>query len=189
MFRRLAAPLGAISALFLLAACASSTPVDPNDTTRSVVYGYIDMEDAPSSLGWVTIREYSGDERGFSAAVDDGVFYHLGIPPGPFQVDSFGRSATWWSNTNYSYEFGSDGRNQTAVRIKRPGLYFVGAYRYVSVNTGWFEQGKFEMQRTKRPSEHEILTKVLEHMEEENPEYVRQIAMVRGRLAQLAKSR
>jgi hypothetical protein len=188
MLRRLSAPLGAVSALFLLAACASSNPVDPNDRTRSVVYGYIDMEDASSSLGWVYIKDYSAEDRGFRAAVDDGVFYHLGIPPGPYQVDSFGRSATWWSNTNYTYEFGGQGRNQTAVRIKRPGLYFVGAYKYVAVSTGWLEQGKFEMKKVKRPSEREILAKVLAHMEDVNPEYVRQIAMVRRRLAQLAGS-
>lgn len=188
MFRRLAAPLGAISALFLLAACASYDPVDPNDRTRSVVYGYIDMEDAPSSVEWVFIMDYNSDEQGYTAPADDGIFYHIGIPPGPFQVDSFGRNTTWWSNTRYSYEFGGDGRNETARRIKRPGVYFMGAYRYVSVSTGWFEPGKFEMKKTKRPSEREILNKVLARMEEDNPEYVRQIAMVRSRLAQLAKS-
>ena len=190
MFRRLAAPLGAICALFLLAACASSTPVDPNDTTRSVVYGYIDMEDAPSSLGWVRIMDYdSDDESGYNAAADDGIFYHVGIAPGPHQVDSFGRSTTWWSNTNYSYQFGADGRNQTALRIKRPGVYFMGAYRYVSVSSGWFEPGKFEMKKIKRPGEREILTKVLARMAADNPEYLRQIAMVRRRLAQLAKAK
>lgn len=189
MPRRLAAAAAALSAFLLLAACATSDPVDPNDPTRSVVFGYIDMEEAPSSVEWVFIMDYNSDgDEGYRVAAEDGIFYHVGIAPGPHQVDSFGRYTTWWSNTSYTYEFGADGRNETAVRIDRPGVYFMGAYKYIDVATGWFEQGKFEMKRIKRPTEREILTKVLERMESDNPEYVRQIGMVRRRLAQLASA-
>ena len=187
MFARFFRTFGAISLLLFLGACATPQ-VDPNDTTRSVVYGYIDMDEAPSSVDWVFIMDYNSDEQGFTTSVEDGIFYHVGIPPGPYQVDSFGRNTRWWSNTSYTYEFGSDGRNQTAVRIKRPGIYYMGAYKYVPVDTGWFEPGKFEMKKTSRPSEREILEKVLELMEANNPEYVRQIGLVRQRLAQFAST-
>lgn len=189
MLRRLTTATAALSALFFLAACAISDPVDPNDPTRSVVFGYIDMDDAPSSVEWVFIMDYDSDEEeGYRVPAVDGIFYHVGIAPGPHQVDSFGRFTTWWSNTSYTYEFGASGRNETAVRIKKPGVYFMGAYKYVDVATGLFEQGKFEMKRIKRPSEREILAKVLERMEADNSEYTRQIGMVRRRLAQLASS-
>ena len=44
MLRRLLAPLAALA---LLGACATGTPVDPADTSRSLVFGYIDADEAP----------------------------------------------------------------------------------------------------------------------------------------------
>ena len=182
--RRIASFIAGLLAL-LVGGCATSDPIDPKDPNLSLVYGYIDMEDAPSSLGWVHIMLYDGKNKGYFTGVHDGLFFHLGVKPGPYQVDRFGRHPTFWSNTEYSYDFGTRGRNETAVRIDTPGVYFMGAYKYVDVHTGWFEQGKFRMERTTTPNERELLTRVLAILQKDDAQYTRQIDSVRQRLAQL----
>ncbi len=46
--------------ILFVAGCATSERIDPKDPTLSLVYGYIDMKDALSSLGWVHITLYDG---------------------------------------------------------------------------------------------------------------------------------
>jgi hypothetical protein len=184
MTRRSIIPLLGFLVL-LVAGCATSTPVDPKDPSLSLVYGYIDMADAPSSLGWVRIKLYDGKNQGYSAAVQKGLFFHVGVEPGPYQVERFGRHTTFFSNTEYTYDFGTRRRNETAIKIDKPGVYFMGAYKYVDIPTGWFEQDKFKMERTKTPSERELLAKLAIILQDDYPQYTRQIAMVRQRLAQL----
>lgn len=182
MFRRLFAPL---AALFLLGACATGTPVDPADMSRSLVYGYIDIEEAPAPLDWIYIMRYDGSESGYNPHINDGMFYHLGVVPGPYQIDSFG-GFSFLRNAHYTFNFGGSGRNGSATRIDGPGAYFLGSHRYVDVDTGWFEEAKFEIEPARNgPSEREILTWVLRHLESENSEYTHQIGMVRRRLAEL----
>ena len=183
MFRRLFAPL---AALLLLGACATGgEPVDPNDTSLSVVYGHIDMDEAPSGLDWVFLMDYSGDEDGYRFGAEDGIFYHVGVEPGPYQIDTFGANPSFFDNTYYTYNFGGSGRNASAVRIERPGVYYLGAHRYVDVDTGWFEAPRFDIEPATGVSEREILTWVLQDMEATLPEYVNQIGMVRRRLAEM----
>jgi len=182
MTRRRLAPFLGLLAL-LVAGCAS-THVDPKDQSLSLVYGYIDMADAPSSLGWVKIKLYDGKNAGYQVLGHKGLFFHVGVVPGPYQVERFGRYATFFSNTDYSYEFGTRGRNETAIKIDKPGVYFMGAYKYIAVPTGWFQQDKFRMERTKTPTERELLTKVLAILQDDYPAYTWQIAMVKQRLAE-----
>ena len=170
--------------IFFVTGCAGDS-VDPKDPKLSLVYGYIDMADAPSSLGWVRIKLYDGKNEGYSAAVRKGLFFHVGVEPGPYQVERFGRHTTFWSNTEYTYDFGTRGRNETAIRIDKPGVYFMGAYKYVDIPTGWFQQDKFKMERTQTPSERELLARLATILQDDYPQYTRQIAMVRQRLAQL----
>lgn len=181
--RRIASLLGLLT--LLVAGCATSDPVDPKNQSLSLVYGYIDMTDAPSSLGWVRIKLYDGKNTSYEVPGHKGLFLHVGVGPGPYQVERFGRHATFFSNTDYTYNFGTRGRNETAIKIEKPGVYFMGAYKYVDIPTGWFEEDKFRMERTPTPSERELLTKVLAILQDDYPEYTRQIAMVRQHVAEL----
>lgn len=183
MTRRRLAPFLGLLAL-LVAGCASD-PVDPKDQSLSLVYGYIDMADAPSSLGWVNIKLYDGKNTGYLVSGHKGLFFHIGVEPGPYQVERFGRDAGFFSNTDYTYNFGTRGRNESAIKVDKPGVYFMGAYKFIDVPTGWFQQDKFRMERTKTPTERELLTKVLAILQDDYPEYPRQIAMVKQRLAEL----
>jgi hypothetical protein len=184
--RRLILILGAA---LVAAGCGSTpTPVDPKDDSRSIVFGYFDMTDAPSGVEWVSLKQYGGDKPAwYDLAVKDGLFFHVAIAPGSYQVEKFGKNPGFLSNTKYVYNFGTRGRNETATRVDKPGLYFLGAYKYVKHQTGWFEQGKFEMQPVNTPSEKELLTRLVKVLEsdKELQGYSRQLALAKRRLAQL----
>lgn len=182
MYHRL---FSCVAALGLVSACAFGGDVeraDPNDTSLSVVYGYIDMDEAPSDVDWVDVRNYDRDDWVYTLWAKDGFFSNIAVTPGPYQIDSFGANT---GNTLFSYDFGSQGRNESAIRIDRPGAYFLGAYEYREVDTGWLEEEKFQMQPVGQPDEREILIRVLELIETEYPQFVHQIGLLRRRLAEL----
>ena len=170
----------ALGGALLLAACGSTPEVSSTDESLSLVYGYFDMKDAPTKVQWVGLKQYGGKEVGtYRLGVEDGLFFHVGVEPGSYQVDKFGGSS--FLRGDYVYNYGSKGRNSTAVRIQRPGVYFLGAHRYVSV------KGKFEMQPAKAPSEKEILQRLVKQLESDRDlaKYSRQLKLARERLAQL----
>ena len=180
-----------LSALLLSGCATAPDPIDPKDKNRSVVFGYIDMEDGPSDeLDWVTVRQYKPrTKKGYySAAVKEGLFYHIGIPNGSFQVDDFGRNTRFFSNTRYIYNFGGKGRNQTARKIKRPGVYFMGSYKYKNLSSGSFwKPDSFKMIKTKKPREKVLLKKLLKIMQSDSglAEYKHQIRRIKQRLKRL----
>lgn len=168
--------------------CASSgPPVDPKDESLSIVFGYFDMTDAPSGVEWVSLKQYGEKSGRYQLDVRDGLFFHVGIEPGAYQVEKFGKNPGGLSNTKYVYNFGTRGRNETSRRIDKPGLYFLGAYKYVKHSTGWLEQGKFEMQPVNAPSEKQLLTRLIKVLESDGDYqgYSRQLALAKRRLAQL----
>jgi hypothetical protein len=186
-----------LTAAFLAAGCAStSEDVDVKDETVSLVFGYFDMKEAPSSLEWVSLKRYgTPDDRQkagwvYTLAAKEGLFYHVGIRPGSYQVDKFGGTGgiPLLTSRDFEYDFGSRGRNRTAVRIERPGVYFLGAHRFVNhAGKGFFQADKFEMQSAKQPSEKEVLQRLINALEtdKELAGYTRQLKLAKQRLAQL----
>ncbi len=178
--------------MLTLAGCASAPPVDTRDESRSLVFGYFDMVDAPSKLEWVSLRRYDGTQPGqwYGLAVKDGLFFHVGIVPGSYQVEKFGGKGgiPLLTSRQFEYNFGSKGRNSTAVRIREPGLYFLGAHQYVNhAGKGLFAPDKFEMVAVKTPTEKELLARLVKEMEsdKELSAYARQLGLAKRRLAQL----
>jgi hypothetical protein len=186
-----------LAAAFLAAGCAStSEDVDVKDETVSLVFGYFDMKDAPSGLEWVSLKRYgTPDDRQkagwvYTLPAKEGLFYHVGIRPGSYQVDKFGGAGgiPLLTRRDFEYDFASRGRNRTAVRIERPGIYFLGAYRYVNhAGEGFFEADKFAMQPAKQPTEKEVLQQLIKMLEsdKELAGYTRQLKLAKQRLAQL----
>jgi hypothetical protein len=170
-----------------IAACGGTTPVASDDETLSLVFGYFDMKEAPTKVQWVGLKQYGGKDAGtYSLAVNDGLFFHVGIEPGSYQVDKFGGSA--FLRGDYVYNFGGKGRNTTAIRIQKPGIYFLGAHRYVNhAGQGFFAPDKFDMEPVKTPSEKELLQRVIKQMESDRElaPYKRQLRLARERLAKL----
>lgn len=172
---------------------STEEPVDPNDKTLSVVFGYFDMKEAPSWGGfdWVSIKQYKPKPSYYGTTVEDGLFFHIGVAnKSSIQVDEFGRNTRWYSNTVYTYGFGSNGRNETALVIKKPGVYFLGSYKYKEIPSGsFFEADKFDMVKSKSPTEKELLTKLLKLIKEDSDYnmYHYQISMIEKRLTALKK--
>lgn len=173
-----------------LGGCASGGAINANDETVSLVYGYFDMEDAPSGVDWVFLQQYgtkAKEAEGYSIGAKDGLFFHIGIEPGSYQVDRFGGGGGFFSRL-VEYDFGGKGRNRTAIRIRKPGVYFLGAYRYVNhAGKGFFAPDKFEMQPAKAPGEKELLQRVIKRMEsdDELKPYTRQLHLAKRRLGEL----
>ena len=170
-----------------IAACSSTPPVSETDETLSLVFGYFDMKDAPTKVQWVGLKQYGGKDAGtYSLAVNDGLFFHVGIEPGSYQVDKFGGSG--FLRGDYVYNFGGKGRNSTAVRIQKPGVYYLGAHRYVNHSgKGFFDPAQFDMEPIKAPSEKELLQRVVKQLEtdRELAGYKRQLKLARERLSRL----
>lgn len=146
---------------FLVAGCASSGPGrDINDPTSSLVFAYIDMEDAPTDMEYATLHQVAPKaEAGYwSMSVEDGLAYHAYLPVGAYQLANFGGSG--FLSGAHEYSFPNYGRNQTAASIEVPGIFFLGAYRYQEVDTGFFEQGKFSMEPLPSPGEAELLRRL-----------------------------
>jgi hypothetical protein len=176
---------------FALGGCASTKPVDTNDETLSLVYGYFDMKDAPSGLDWVSLKQYGiGKEAAwYHLRAKDGLFFHVGIEPGSYQVDKFGGTGgiPLLTRREFEYDFGSKGRNRTAVRIGKPGLYFMGVHQYVNhAGKGLFAPDKFDMKPAQAPGEKELLQRLVKELEtdKELAGYTRQLRLAKQRLSE-----
>jgi len=149
-------------ALALSAGCASSGHErNINDPTNSLVFGYIDMDDAPTSIAYASIQQVAPptQEPYWSLAVRKGLFYTAYLPPGSYQLSKFGGSAFFTGE--HVYGFPRQG-NQTALRIEKPGIYFLGSYKYRDVKSGMFEQGKFSIDAINKPTEADLLRRILD---------------------------
>lgn len=171
----------------ILGGCAG-TPIDPKDESVSLVFGYFDMADAPSELEWASLKRYGEKESGwYTMDARDGLVFHIGIGSGSYQVEKFGGDGGILSRGRYEYNFGTRGRNETAIRIQKAGIYFIGAYKYLDRPGGLFKADKFHMKPIKEPSEKELLQRLIAVLESDSDYkiYTRQIALAKKRLAEL----
>jgi len=152
--------------LGMLASCADSGPKRSlDDPTNSLVFGYIDMDEAPTqvSSAWVVQVAPPSETPYWSLGVNKGLFYNSYLPPGSYQLSKFGGSGFFAGEHEYS--FPRQG-NQTALRITKPGIYFLGSFKYRKVDTGIFEQGRFSIEKIKKPTEAELLQRILDENSE-----------------------
>jgi hypothetical protein len=152
----------ALIAFGLVAGCGSSGPQrDINDASNSLVFGHIDMADAPTKISGATILQVAPptDKPYWGAGVNNGLFYNAYLPPGSYQLASITGSSFW--RGDYRYNFPRQG-SETAVRITKPGIYYLGSWRYKGVKTGFFEGGKFDIERVNTPTEAQLLQRILD---------------------------
>jgi hypothetical protein len=153
----------AVVALAGLAGCAGSGHGrDINDPNNSLVFGYVDMTDAPTKVSGVQVQQVAPptDKPYWGTDVKDGLFYSSYLPPGSYRLASLHGSS--FMRGEHQYNFPRQGGGATTVRIDKPGIYFLGAYKYKDVKSGFFEQGKFDIERVSSPTEAELLQRILD---------------------------
>ena len=149
-------------ALAILVGCASGGHGRSiNDTSNSLVFGYVDMADAPTKIEGASIMQVAPptSKPYWGTDVRNGLFYTYYLPPGSYKLATLYGSSFW--KGNYRYNFPRQGSDQ-GVRITQPGIYFLGSYKYMHVKTGFFEGGKFDIERVDSPTEAELLQKILD---------------------------
>jgi len=149
--------------LGVLAGCATGghgRSID--DPSNSLVFGYVDMSDAPTSVSWATIMQVAPavDKPYWGTDVRDGLFYTSYLPPGSYKLSALGGSGFF--KGEHQYNFPKQGGGQTTVRIEKPGIYYLGSYKYKKVSTGLFEASKFAIERVNTPSEAQLLKRILD---------------------------
>lgn len=150
---------------FALSGCGGGNPYMDDDgggPNRSLVYGYIDMDEAPAKLQWVSMKQLKPrtDKPYYSFWIRDGAFYTNNVVPGVYKFHSFG-GFNGWTNTKWTFSFPSQGRGQFDPVIRKPGMYYVGSWKYKKIKTGIFKPGKFNLVPDKSHSEKEILQTML----------------------------
>jgi hypothetical protein len=146
-----------LAALGLLAGCAGGGQGrSMDDPGNSLVFGYIDMADAPTAISGASIGQVapSSDDLYWNAAARNGLFYTYDLPPGSYQLVSVSGSDL----RKVAYEYDLPRQDLEHALITRPGIYFLGSYRYV--DTG--EAGAFEIERMDTPTEAQLLQRILE---------------------------
>lgn len=179
-------PILIVILLAVLSGCSSLPEVkleDPDPKQRNVglVYGYLDMDDTLSTYYyWIVGRRYRPSAKEYKMYVyQSGLFYHLGLDMGSHQVVRLG-------STQNVYRFDPNIKNQTAIKIKKPGLHYMGSFKYAfHEGKGYFDKNKFSIKRTNSPSEKELLIKLLKIMQDEHSDHTTQIGWIKKRLKQL----
>ena len=155
--------------LFLLALSVSpgladkDSQIDIDNPNNSLVFGYIDMSDAPTKVQGAWLQQLSPptDKPYWSMGIEKGLFYNTFIQPGTYQISKFAGSG--FMAGAHEYHFPRQGRNKTAVTIEEPGIYFLGAYKYVRVQKGgMFKRAKFSIEPISMPTEADLLRRILE---------------------------
>jgi hypothetical protein len=159
-----------MSVTLLLTACATNRVTD--FTNRSLGYGWLNIKDVDANrLHAVDIYQFSPktEEPYYPTTVKEFkggyLYYAMTLVNGSHKtINAAGQRCLGilCSNTIYQYSFGKQGDKVGAVTIKSPGVYHMGSYKLKDINTGFFEQGKFEVvPADDAPSKRELLEEIL----------------------------
>ncbi|HKI97619.1 MAG TPA: hypothetical protein VKB51_03995 [bacterium] len=137
------------------------------DAKSSFVFGYVDMADADVPMDWALLKEVGHNQRkepDHWMRVQDGAFYLENVQAGSYILSEFG--GRHWSmfcaNTLVCSEpIEYDPGTSMRLVVKKPGIYYLGAFKYKEAKTGFFEQDKFDLKSIDKPTPAEVVQKVL----------------------------
>ena len=156
-----------LGVVLILGCSTTTTPKlgKPEIENGSLVFGYIDMEDAPSWYQWIEMKsETQPKKEPRYFWVKDGMFFRVDVSPDRYRLTEFGGSNRY---TNSEFRFTLPEQPQFRREINKPGVYFIGSYRYKS-NTPLVGRYTFDLLPSKTPSERELLEKILVYAEHEH---------------------
>ncbi len=169
-----------LSCAVFLAGCAVRSAghprglVKPRVANPSVVFGYIDMSAAGGAdIDDVLLARLDGEKpqilRGFPDYPDGvtvngrrpGYFWASDLPPGEYQLAEIAgvgyhgsaRTNGGWSRNSFTFDTAK--KNASYVKISKPGVYYLGAFKIVN-------HGKsFDLNEIGSPSEAKALKRLL----------------------------
>lgn len=133
---------------------------DEKEPGVALVYGYLDMRQAPAPLQ--RLRVAGQDGRDYYFEIKGGLFYHEALPPGEYKLAALeGRSAkaflgslAVWPGPDYALAVPP---RVGFFSVKGPGLCYAGSYRYKRLSD--FVDA-FTIERVDTPRERDVLRSV-----------------------------
>ena len=142
---------------------------------------------APRKLGKKSVRDLNGAsvcvQSGTTTAENVEEYFRINkMTFKPVLFGSLDELRSGFFAGQHEYSFPKQG-NRTSLRISKPGIYFLGSFKYKKVKTGFFQQGKFAIEKVSKPTEAELLKRILD--EDDDIRDSAWGAKIRARLAQL----
>lgn len=157
--------------VLITSGCVSRGEVITDFSDRSAVYGWLDIKDVDANqLHNVVVYQYlpKTDLPYYNVKVvefhNGYLYYSFAFPNGSFGLKSATGQQCYvlCGKTVYNYDFGQQGDDVAKVRIAKPGVYNLGAYKLIEVDTGLFEQSKFEVRKADNaPTTYQMLEAML----------------------------
>jgi len=140
---------------------------EPETENVSLVVGYLDTEEAPANLEYIEMYKLQDKEKNkyYEFAIDrNGIFFNSNILPGTYIFKIFGgNSKNFLIGGSYSFIFPIQGKKEMDPVITKPGIYFVGSYKYKKLKKSESDGSDFDLIKLEEPTEKEILEKILEY--------------------------
>lgn len=160
-----------------LAGC-STARIQDTPPDRSLVFVYVDFTENEMDLYWTKMKKVSPVSetpffniigvRNFDGKNKYGyLLWYEFLENGSYQLASFGGKQTlYMRQKQLTLLMPEMGGNQTSLRVQKPGIYYMGSFKYKPELSTWAEVGgvrnKFTMEPFRGPSETEMLKKLLE---------------------------
>jgi hypothetical protein len=149
-----------------LVGCGGLAKVDdPTDDLESFAFGYMDMTEAPAPMSYFVMQQVSpktGKPVLINYRILDGAFYSEHVRPGTYRFHELGAQAChrfMGCNPNqWGFAFKDRGEQ---FKVSKPGLHYIGSYRYIAATKNQFRIMKFDVKRAKKPTEREVLQTIL----------------------------
>lgn len=157
-----------------------------NFEDRSIVYAWIDMQEADSNIQTATLERLQPvtKERLYTLGVarykTGYILYHIGLAEGAYKLSHFYGMDCFFGfflcDNGTVYDLPKQGR-EGGVVVGKPGVYFIGAMKYKHVKTGFWQAGKFGFEEDKNaPSQREMLQVIHDRLAKKHPQQMRRIA-------------
>lgn len=158
-----------VLAAALLGACSSSMPVDEL-RRNTLIFGGLNMDDAPSGAHTVSLKIVRGDDIGsfFNIPVKKDVFYHEGLPKGSYQLYRiYGQSGLnlgicYLFGSPYAYHFGAQAEGFRVTQER--GVLYAGSYKIAK--EGGFFSSKFSISVDKSRTQRQVLEALLPKLDD-----------------------
>ena len=157
-----------------LSACAGKPKLEKRSSdNNSLVFGYIDISSMDVKTTWTSIKRVfpQQDKPYYKMGVLRGeindnkygaIIFNEDLPFGSYKVTRI--SGHYWSflsKYGVRYGFPEAGSTQLSVRINKPGIYYLGAYKLKRVGSSWAWNEKFELIEDKSISRKNVLKALL----------------------------